>query len=132
MNLNQNIYSLAQVLLGITVFWALWYFLSEKDQVYHVYSLLTLSSQTTYFTTIRAKTGAGDILESSSNGITVDTSPPEAQFTKVGETMTTNNNPESIVYQREPETMTASWNVSDQESTVSVVLWLSSYPGNNN
>ena len=106
----------------------MWYFLSEKDQVYHVYSLLPLSSGTTYFTTIRAKTGAGDILESSSNGVTVDTSPPEAQFTKVGETMTTNN-PESVVYQREPETLAASWNVSDPESTVSVVIGLSSFPG---
>ena len=107
-------------------------FFSEKDQVYHVYSLVTLSSGTTYFTTVRAKTGAGDILESSSNGVTVDTSPPEAQFTKVGETKTTYNNPESVVYQREPETLAASWNVSDQESTVSVVIGLSSYPGYNN
>jgi hypothetical protein len=36
----------------------------------------------TYFTTLRAKTNKGDILQATTNGFIVDTTRPEVQFDK--------------------------------------------------
>ena len=99
-----------------------------QEPVYHAQVMVPLVSAVKYYSTVRAVTGAGNTLESSSNGITVDMTPPDAQFTHVG--------PEGIkkirevVYQDDSDSIDAKWNATDDVAqSVSVSISLIHSPG---
>ena len=99
-----------------------------SKQIYHAQILLNLESSKKYFATIRAITGAGNLLESCSNGMTIDTSPPEAQFDEVGSDDAVYIG--DVIYQKQTDNLAASWNVTDTESGVTQTsVWPSKYPG---
>ena len=78
-----------------------------------------------YYTTVRAVTGAGNVLESASDGILVDVTAPVAEITSLGrKTLNrTDARTESteVLYQKEADSFTMGWDVDDRESGVSGV-----------
>ena len=91
-------------------------------------AILPLKSSTKYYVTVRGITGAGNILESCSNGVVVDVTPPAIQISKVGMEETFPSG--QVVFQHETDSVTASWNSTDPENSISsTVVMLGSYPG---
>ena len=88
---------------------------------------LQLTPGLKYYASVRAVTGAGQVLESSSDGFVVDTSPPTVTIVSVGaETV----NETTVFYQKEMDSYTAAWSTGDTESGVDdVTLRLGTYPG---
>nr|XP_006817093.1 PREDICTED: uncharacterized protein LOC100376421 [Saccoglossus kowalevskii] len=110
----------------------------EEDvsgSVGHSQSLLPLNSGSTYYTTIRAITGAGNVLDSTSDGFTVDTTPPSITITSAGRSsdnetayLSNNNN----IYQSPSDSFLATWDIFEEESAVSYTeVCYGSYPGGN-
>ena len=98
------------------------------EKYYHMRAILPLKSSTKYYVTVRGITGAGNILESCSNGVVVDVTPPAIQISEVGLEKTFPSG--QVVYQRETDSVTASWNSTDPENGInSTVVMLGSYPG---
>ncbi|XP_070573546.1 uncharacterized protein [Ptychodera flava] len=94
-------------------------------------SLLQLDPEVTYYTTIRALTGAGNALDSTSDGFTVDTSPPIVDVDSQGilrqnQTVETNLG----IYQKFSDSIVDSWHVTEDESEVYFTEFCyGSYPG---
>ena len=84
--------------------------------------LLDLEPSNKYYVNIRAITGAGNALDSATDGVMVDTSAPSVEIHNVGRPVTDASNNETqrgIVYQRDPDTIPAEWSVEDGESPIS-------------
>ncbi|XP_066300154.1 uncharacterized protein [Branchiostoma lanceolatum] len=82
-------------------------------------AVLTLSCGQTYYIIIRALTGYGNILESVSNGITVDCTPPMIDITSFGFEEDGDNTqllPGETRYQYTKDTLSAAWEFTDGES----------------
>ena len=85
-----------------------------------------------YFASVRAVTGAGNVLDSGSSGVTLDLTPPEVYVTGIG--IISGNDTEHIdaIYQTS-ESMSASWKVEEEESDVAAsTFYVGSYPGSDN
>ncbi|CAH1259269.1 FAT1 [Branchiostoma lanceolatum] len=82
-------------------------------------ALVPLQEGTTYYATVRGVTGSGDVLETSSDGFTVDRSPPVAQIVDIG-CDATNESLGSIenCYQRSSDYLEGQWVTADNESVV--------------
>jgi len=90
-------------------------------------SQLTLSAGVKYYTSVRAITGAGHVLESTADGFSVDATSPVMTVTSVGATAA---NTTTVLYQKDKDSYTAAWAVDDPGSGVTgVTLTLGSYPG---
>ena len=92
-------------------------------------SILPLKHNIKYYTNIRAITGSGSILSSTSSGFLVDTTEPIVEIISVGSDPVNMSNGD-VVYQRDTEVYFASWAVTEDESDVSAVtLQSGTYPG---
>ena len=89
-------------------------------------------------TTVRAVTGCGGILESSSDGFIIDSSPPEVAFLAVGANaveLGTASEVEDIVHEHQPyqteQLLSATWTAADPESGIQNerIVKIGSYPG---
>ena len=94
------------------------------------HSQLALSVGVKYYISVRALTGAGTVLESTSDGFVVDVTPPVATITSVGNVLLNTSAAVSVVYQEETDLFTATWDVNDPVSKVTD-MWLrqGTYPG---
>ena len=90
------------------------------------------------YTTVRAITGCGGILESSSDGFVIDSSPPEVAFIAVGANaieLGTASKTGDVVYEHQPyqteQLVSAVWTATDAESNIQTerVVKMGSYPG---
>ena len=90
------------------------------------------------YTTVRAITGCGGILESSSDGFVIDSSHPEVAFIAVGAKaieLGTASKIGDVVYEHQPyqteQLLSAVWTATDAESDIQNerVLKMGSYPG---
>ncbi|XP_078621329.1 uncharacterized protein LOC144887805 [Branchiostoma floridae x Branchiostoma japonicum] len=92
--------------------------------------LLPLSTSNRYFSSVRAITGAGNVLESTSDGFGVDQSAPSVSITSVGEDDNDDSENEErqkrgTVYQAaNVGSLSAEWNIADNESAVATA-WFS-------
>ena len=93
---------------------------------------VALSAGIKYYTTVRALTGAGSVLESVSDGFLVDVTAPVPVIKSTGGVALnlTDRATTSTIYQKEVDSFTAAWVVNDPESGVSDVWFrLGTYPG---
>ena len=92
---------------------------------------MALSAGVKYYTTVRAVTGAGGMLESASDGFLVDVTAPAPVIKYVGgQALNLTDVVEAVLYQKEVDSFTAAWDVNDPESGVTNVWFhLGSYPG---
>lgn len=90
------------------------------------------------YTTVRAITGCGGILESSSDGFIIDSTPPEVAFIAVGANaieLGTASEVENVVHEHQPyqteQLLSATWRANDTESGVrnERLVKIGSYPG---
>ncbi|KAK3104702.1 hypothetical protein FSP39_008103 [Pinctada imbricata] len=92
---------------------------------------LALQANQTYYTSIRAVTNNGDVIQANSDGFIVDQSPPEIVFDSLSgyNTMEYNITPSSQIYVVSEDSLTASWHYNDTESEV-VRAWyaVGTYP----
>ncbi|XP_078620549.1 uncharacterized protein LOC144887293 isoform X2 [Branchiostoma floridae x Branchiostoma japonicum] len=85
---------------------------------------LSLATSNRYYSSVRAITGAGNVLESTSDGFGVDQSAPSVLFTLVGEEDDDDSENEErqkrgTVYQgRNVGSLAAEWNITDDESAI--------------
>ncbi|XP_078575736.1 uncharacterized protein LOC144861641 [Branchiostoma floridae x Branchiostoma japonicum] len=87
----------------------------------HAQALLPLHPGQLYYTTVRAITGTGNILESSSDGFTVDVTPPQVDFLGFGVTSEDEEytfGPDVSRYQLSADYITAEWEYREEESDV--------------
>ncbi|XP_048258717.1 uncharacterized protein LOC124137708 isoform X1 [Haliotis rufescens] len=93
-------------------------------------AVLPLSSGTTYYTTVRGITNAGNILESTSDGFTVDITPPEIHIESYGsENNQSRLTPTTTLYQTEVDSISSSWRAADSESPVKKMYYsVGTYP----
>ncbi|KAI8485273.1 hypothetical protein Bbelb_370200 [Branchiostoma belcheri] len=87
----------------------------------HAQSLLPLQPGQLYYTTVRAITGAGNVLESASDGFTVDVTPPHVDFLGFGVTSEDEEyafGPDVSLYQLSADYITAEWGYTEEESDV--------------
>ena len=87
-----------------------------------------------YYTTVRAVTGAGHVLESAADGTLVDVTAPAAEITSVGGKTLNRTDARTVstvvLYQKEADSYTVGWDVDDRESGVSGVWFrVGTYPG---
>ncbi|XP_070573769.1 uncharacterized protein [Ptychodera flava] len=80
-------------------------------------SLLSLASGRRYFATIRAITGAGNVLDSSSDGFTVDVTAPQISIDILEGRNESEITMDSAKYQKS-ETIESSWTISEEESEI--------------
>ncbi|XP_070574642.1 uncharacterized protein [Ptychodera flava] len=99
-------------------------------------ALLPLEPGIPYFTTVRAITGAGNVLETTSDGFTVDITPPSIDINKLEVPININNNKaidfvtSTGFYQKAVESLSASWTVEEEESEVAFTEFCyGTYPG---
>ncbi|KAI0241220.1 hypothetical protein LSAT2_032838 [Lamellibrachia satsuma] len=93
---------------------------------------VALSAGVKYYTTVRAVTGAGGVLESASDGFLVDVTAPVPAIKSVGgrafnltDVVTTT----AVLYQKEVDSFNAAWDVNDPESGITNVWFhLGTYP----
>ncbi|KAI8519526.1 hypothetical protein Bbelb_027830 [Branchiostoma belcheri] len=75
-----------------------------------------------YYTTVRAITGAGNVLESASDGFTVDVTPPQVDFFGFGVTSDDDEEyafgPDVSLYQLSADYITAEWGYTEEEGDV--------------
>ena len=84
-----------------------------------------------YYVTVRAVTGAGGILESTSDGVTPDITKPSALFEDIQGVMTSQLS--GPVYVRHMDHFIASWTtVEDESRVVATRVCLGSFPGSDN
>ncbi|XP_035662464.1 uncharacterized protein LOC118406510 [Branchiostoma floridae] len=79
-------------------------------------AILSLACGTAYYVTIRAVTGAGDILESYSDGVTVVCSRPVVDITRIGVDLSGGNTAVAAgetTYRQDKDALSAAWEVSD-------------------
>ena len=90
------------------------------------------------YTTVRAITGCGGILESSSDGFVIDSSPPEVAFIAVGANAIehgTASETGGVVHEHQPyqteQLLSARWTATDPESGIQDerIVKMGSYPG---
>ena len=96
--------------------------------------LCDLNPNIQYHVTTRAITGAGNILEAPSDGISLDITPPLTNFTSfMGiDTTETKHNADTI-FTRSIDPYTASWSIIEPQSIItSTNIWLGSFPGGSN
>ncbi|CAG2193139.1 unnamed protein product [Mytilus edulis] len=81
---------------------------------------LDLKSGVTYYSTVRAITNVGSVLESVSDGFTVDTSPPIISLDRLTDKSSTDTNigAGSTLYEKSADTLFASWHYNDTESSI--------------
>ncbi|XP_048250793.1 uncharacterized protein LOC124111176 [Haliotis rufescens] len=93
-------------------------------------AVLPLVPGISYYTTIRGITNAGNILESTSDGIVVDQTPPAINFESFGsESNKSLLMPSTLLYQTEVDSMATSWRVADSESPVKKMFFsVGTYP----
>ena len=121
-----NLFQLSK--FGLSIYACHLNYILESNQVYHAQSMVHLMSGNMYYATVKAITGAGNVLESCSNGITLDTTPPDAWFVQVGSEEAAVV--DDVIYQKQADNIFASWNVTDGESGVATTnVWDSSAPG---
>ena len=91
-------------------------------------SQLALLSHVTYYTSVRAVTRIGNVLESTSDGFVVDTTMPSLAITSIGgEPLNTSID---TLYWREAEYFSADWATKDPESGIDDVWYqMGTYPG---
>ncbi|XP_070573717.1 uncharacterized protein [Ptychodera flava] len=82
-------------------------------------SLVPLDQSQRYYTTVRAYTGAGNVLDASSDGFTVDTTPPHIS---VNQRQTSNESAitseESSRFQKSAQFITSSWEITEDDSAI--------------
>ncbi|XP_070573688.1 uncharacterized protein [Ptychodera flava] len=84
-------------------------------------SPLTLEGGTTYYSSVRAITGAGDVLDSVSDGFTVDLTAPVITINSLGVFSNNANvtlDVNSAHYQESVDSLSAEWSIIDEESTI--------------
>ncbi|KAL5014713.1 hypothetical protein ScPMuIL_008983 [Solemya velum] len=82
-------------------------------------AVLSLVSGQTYYTTVRAVTNAGVVLETVTDGLTVDTSPPVITLDSVSEEVSPHlTAASSVLYQSSTDTLSALWHYNDSEALV--------------
>ncbi|XP_053401006.1 uncharacterized protein LOC123523226 isoform X2 [Mercenaria mercenaria] len=69
-----------------------------------------------YYTTLRAKTNKGDILQATTNGFVVDTTLPDIMFNTLSES--TKVDSEDVIYQKDQSVLSAIWNFSDSDKLI--------------
>ncbi|VDI27589.1 Hypothetical predicted protein, partial [Mytilus galloprovincialis] len=81
---------------------------------------LDLKSGVTYYSTVRAITNVGSVLESVSDGFIVDTSPPIISLDRLTDQSSTDTNigAGSTLYEKSADTLFASWHYNDTESSI--------------
>ena len=90
------------------------------------------------YITVRAITGCGGILESSSDGFIIDSTPPEVAFTAVGVNTIAASEMEGIAQEHQPyqteQLLSATWTAADPESGIQDkrLVKIGSYPGGSN
>ena len=94
---------------------------------------MSLSAAVKYYTTVRAVTGAGNVLESATDGILVDVTSPVAAIKSLGGILLNTTDGMAVtseVYQRESDSYTVAWTVDDPESGMTD-LWfrIGTHPG---
>ena len=78
----------------------------------HAHMMLPLTSSSLYYVSVRAITGAGNALDSASNGITIDTTPPSLTVTEFGDDGDgdfPSDKPSAVRYQKEGESIVGAW-----------------------
>ena len=92
-------------------------------------AIVPLAHGLQYFASVRAVTGAGNVLDSGSSGVTVDVTPPEIFVKSLGHSSDNDTGLPDAVYQTS-EPMSASWATEDHESeVVTSTFYAGSYPG---
>lgn len=90
------------------------------------------------YTTVKAITGCGEILESSSDGFIIDSTAPEVAFIAVGANaveLGTTFETENVIHEHQPyqteQLLSATWTATDDESGVQneKLVKIGSYPG---
>ncbi|XP_070564497.1 uncharacterized protein [Ptychodera flava] len=96
-------------------------------------ALLTLQQGVKYYVTVRAITGAGNVLEAVSNGVVVDTTKSDIDIISVGMTTSENSTCDAVsdtCYQETGDTITAEWTITEEESDVQFTEFcFGSFPG---
>ena len=96
----------------------------------HAQFLLAIAPESKCYVTIRALTGRGNALDSSTNGVTVDRTPPDVEVISFGLPATEMNS--SIVYQRDGESVSGEWLVDEPDSqlmNMSTTVIIGTAPG---
>ena len=89
---------------------------------------MALLPYTQYYTSVRAITRVGNVLESHSDGFVVDTTAPSLVITSVGGEPL--NSSVDVMFWIEPEYFSAAWEAGDPESGVEDVWYhMGTYPG---
>ncbi|XP_066289761.1 uncharacterized protein [Branchiostoma lanceolatum] len=96
-------------------------------------SLLPLSPGVQYYATVRAITGAGNVLDFSTDGFTVDITPPVIQIDSVGVQIGNSSlelDWERSHYQKSADSVSANWDIIESDGAVaSSWFCYGSYPG---
>ncbi|KAK7494165.1 hypothetical protein BaRGS_00014638, partial [Batillaria attramentaria] len=94
-------------------------------------TVLPLEPGKKYYTTVRALNNDGQAVQSTSDGFTVDVSPPQLSLISVSsESDPSRLVPETVLYQQEPDALPAEWNYTDLDSkVVNVQYAIGTYPG---
>ena len=94
----------------------------------HGQAILPLQHGQTYFASFRAITGARNVLDSSSDGVVIDTTPPEIVLEGLG--VGVNISTPDVSYQKSVDSLSASWNIGEQESGLDYATFrYGTYPG---
>eukprot|EP00058_Branchiostoma_floridae_P000529 XP_002586017.1 hypothetical protein BRAFLDRAFT_110183 [Branchiostoma floridae] len=96
-------------------------------------SLLPLTPGVQYYATVRAITGAGNVLDFSTDGFNVDITPPVIQIDSVGVQIGNNSfdlDWERSHYQKSADSVNANWHIIESEDAIaSSWFCYGSYPG---
>ncbi|KAI8516746.1 hypothetical protein Bbelb_053270, partial [Branchiostoma belcheri] len=96
-------------------------------------SLLPLTPGVQYYATVRAVTGSGNVLDFSTDGFTVDITPPVIQIDSVGVQIGNNSfqlDWERSHYQKSADSISANWHIIESNDAVSYSWFCyGSYPG---
>ncbi|KAI8516764.1 hypothetical protein Bbelb_053450 [Branchiostoma belcheri] len=96
-------------------------------------SLLPLTPGVQYYATVRAVTGAGNVLDFSTDGFTVDITPPVIQIDSVGVQIGNNSfqlDWERSHYQKSADSISANWDIIESEDAIACTWFCyGSYPG---
>ncbi|XP_071123199.1 uncharacterized protein [Mytilus edulis] len=84
------------------------------------HTTVQLKPNLTYYTTVRGITNVGNVLESVSDGFTVDWSPPTVVMDRLTDKTSSEKNiaAGSTMYQKTQDTLSAMWHYNDTESNV--------------
>ncbi|CAC5392346.1 unnamed protein product [Mytilus coruscus] len=79
---------------------------------------LHLKQETEYYSSVRAVTNAGNVLETVSDGFTVDTTPPVITLDRLTDNDASEMEGGSSIYQKTVDSLSALWHYSDEESGI--------------